>query len=78
MAVPETHQEVRGTEDPKSGTADLHLRREDTRSQDESEPRKYLSFFIARQAQRRPRLSPEVPLTTNTVYRKEAIWCQRS
>lgn len=35
--VSETHQEVRGTEDPKSGATDLHLWSEDTRSQDKSE-----------------------------------------
>ena len=45
LAVPETHQEVRGTEDPQSGTADLHLRREDTRSQDKSEPKKIFEFL---------------------------------
>ena len=41
-------------------------------------PKKYLSFFIVQQVQRRPHVSPEVPLTTNTVYRKEMIWCQHS
>lgn len=40
LAVSEAHQKVGGTEDPESGTSDLHLWSEDTRSQDKSESRK--------------------------------------
>lgn len=37
LSVSETHQEVGGAEDPKSGATDLHLWSEDTGSQDKSE-----------------------------------------
>ena len=37
LAVSETYQEVRGTEDSQSGITDLHLWRENTRPQDKSE-----------------------------------------
>lgn len=37
LTVSEAHQEIGGTESPQSGTADLHLWREDPRSKDKSE-----------------------------------------
>lgn len=46
LAVSEAHQKVGGTEDPESGTSDLHLWREDTRSQDKSESRKEIGNCI--------------------------------